>query len=401
LAAETSQLLKEAGDGGQLVSSVSRRVLALAAVLFAGSLAALPNVFVGPMNNDDVTWAKRSLAPWGFTRPAEPRERWSRETTLQYYYCIDHPAAARLVYGAALRAIGVSEITEEEWNDRESIEHNLARGRYLELGTRTVLRLVNFAFFLGTLALAYLGLEGIVGNKGLSAFGAMALAVEPTMTAGVNGVVTYIGADAVFVWCVVFAWFVWMSVGDRGLLGAAAAGAAGGLATATKINGSFVVIAIAAYYAASGRGWGRVARPLAAGVAAAAVFLALDPVYLSGGLSWMVEAFRDTIARRLDVKETYGGEAMGLSTRIEMSLAMLPQMYFLAPVAGILAAWRREAWFRATFFWATGVIVLHFALLFRHMPRYEAPVRAAFLILFLGAGLRTVQEVLQRRAEAA
>jgi hypothetical protein len=231
----------------------------------------------------------------------------------------------------------------------------------------------------------------------LALIGALPLALESTASVEVNGIIAYIGADAIFLFWLVLAWFLWLKTAARGVLAPLVLGLVTGLAASTKINGAFLVIGAAAYFAAFSSGWRRLTWPFAVCLTALAVYLALNPVYL-GGPAWTLQVFRDTIARRLAVKNEHLSVASQTYSRGEMIYATLPCLYLIVPVAGILVGWRRAWWFGPTAFWSLSIIALHLVFLYRFMPQYAAPVRAAFLIVFMAAGLSAAREAWRGRA---
>jgi len=374
-------------------SPLSRTLISLAVILFAAGMAAVPYAITAPSGADDVNWAKRSLAPWWFGSPRLSNQAWTPDYFKAYYQCIDHPSVARIVYRKALGIMGVRSLPMEEWDYAADALENVAKGRVLPYEVRIGLRMVNFAFFAAALCMAFFGLKKILGNRLLAVLGALALALEPSATRTLNGVVPYIGADAIFYFWVMATWLTWLEARREGLAGAALVGLVAGVATSTKINGAFLVVGAAAYFAAYSTGLRRVWYALAAGLCAVGAFLALNPIYFGGGWAWGAQVFRDTIAARFYVRETQVATEWGKYTRVEVILATLPHVYFLVPAAGIMALSRRERWFGATAFWSGSIIAGNLALMYMFMPRHAAPVRAAFLTAFAAGGLTVVGDV--------
>jgi hypothetical protein len=387
--------------------------LALSLLFFVACAVALPNVFLAEPGVDDVTWVKRSLTRWWFPWPRIVDDGWAREAALhqqnhrwsndyyrEYYYAIDHPPVARIVYRCAFHAAGITSLPVEDWDYSIPVSDNLARGRVLPYRVRTAARLVNFAFFAGFLLLVYFGLNAIVANRLLSLCAVSALALEPTLTMSFFGIVAYIGADTIFLFCLALSWLAWLRVGSKGAVGPLVVGLAAGLAVSTKMNGSFVVAGAAAYYALYSSGRRRLLYPAISCVAALAVFLALNPVFLGGGFHWAWKVLHDVLVRRAFVKaEHMHANTLFLLTKSQVPFAFLPQLCLLVPVAGIISVWRRSWWFGPTAFWSLPFIIGNLAFLYMFLPKYAAPVRVAFWVFFAAAGLETIAR-LWRRAPA-
>ena len=374
-------------------SPPSRTVLALAVICFVAAAHFVPHLLTASSGPDDVTWAKRSLEPWWFGEPRLIGEQWTALGHRRYYYCVHHPSLARIVYRWTLRSAGVTSLPMEEWDYEADSAANVAMGRVLPYAIRTPLRMVNFSFYLAAIILAYLGLNAVVHNRALAVFGALAVFIDPGAARGLNDAVTYIGADSALAFLTMLSWFVWLKSPQCSLRNAVLVGFVCGLAAATKVNGSFVLLGALGYYAAFSRGWNRLALPLAALAAAAGVFLALNPVYFGGGFGWAAKVFRDTIRVMFYLREVTTVTAWGSYTRFEVIMATLPHLFFVVPVLAICAQWRRDVWFRVTAFWAVPPIVLNLCLVYMYMSRYATPVRTGFLVLFMSAGLKAFQTI--------
>jgi len=389
-------------------SPASRTLAALLVISYAAAALALPYAIVAPSGTDDTNWAQRALAPWWFPQPRGVAAGWEKERELHfhdqkwtsaywrdYFYAIDHPSVTRIVYRAALHAAGIRELVNKPWDGTISNDRNEDLGHILPYRVRTLMRSVNLVFFLATLYLIFFAGKRALGSGGLAFLAALPIAVEPVMSKTQLSIVTYIGDDAILLFMVVLFWFAWLWAKDRGTAGAVVLGAAGGLATATQVNGCLPLLAAVVYYAIYARAWRRVALPTVMMGTAAAVFLALNPVYL-GGAAWMARALRDTMSLRTYIR---GQQPCGPGdfTRVETILAAVPHIYFYLAVAAVAFAARRTSWFGVTAFWSASVFFGNLALIHKAVPRYAAPIRVALLVLFMTAGLTALGDAWRAR----
>jgi hypothetical protein len=378
------------------VSSLAGTIIAIAVLSLATAASTIPAVYSGQFNHDDATWGKRALEPWWFPEPRLPKLQWGDDYARKYYYCIDHPAVTRIIYGAALHATGVRTLDIGEWDDRLDEAANVAEGRVLPYRVMITLRMVNLLLFAGAVIIAYFAFDLVIGNRILACLAALALAVDGAARAEVNGTVTYIGTDAPFLFWALASWFVWLKASGKGIMGPLVVGAVAGIATATKLTGAFIVLGAAGYWCVYSGGWRRLAYPLVTCAAAVTAFVLLNPVYLGGGIDWAIQVFRDMLSLRFQVRQEHLA-SVGTYTRLEVILSALPHLVFAIAAAGIMVAWRRAWWFGATAFWSISLIAFHMLFLYRFMPRYAVPMRAAFIALVMAAGMSTVKAFMQRK----
>ena len=380
----------EEGEGARRGGSASATAHALAVsfLLAATAFAALPPVFRVSPSPDELSWGRRSLVPWWFPEPRiMDKTLWSADYRQKYTQCIHHPTLARIVYRTVLTAAGYDKPPEAVWKYGASYNENIDRGNYLPLKMRRALRLTNAAFFAATVLVVYFGALRVLASPILAVLAVLPIVVEPTMRVGYKAVVPYAGADALFIFLLVFFWYVWLFVKDRPLAAVVWLGLVGGLAVSTKVNGLFVLAAAMVYYAVFARGWLRLAVPSGILALAAAVFLALDPVYFGGGFQWGWMVFRDTVALMFRLKEVTTDTSWGSFTKMETLAGAFPYLPFIVPAAAAVWRARSAQWFAVTFAWAVSIVVCNLALIYMPQPRYAAPARVAFFILVMAAGL--------------
>jgi hypothetical protein len=395
------------GPGGRVLS-ISAAILAPLLVAFICAWAALPAALRLPSGNDDVNWAKRSLAPWWYSAERRPipdwrgvydahflDQQWPDARSEEYFYCIDHPAVTRIVYRAALHASGVYSIGQQTWDSSRKAAANIAEGRLLPDKTRNLLRTVNFFFFLAGVLLVYVGFQGILRNPLLAALAALPLALEPSAIKTELAIVPYIGADAMLFFMLALVWAVWQRIARPGFAAAIALGALAGLATATKLNGAFVLPGLVIYFAVYSRGVSRVLFAAAVCTTAAVVFLALNPVFVGPGPAWSASVLGDMLHARAAVSGWMAARP-GTLTDFQVRYSLFPQVFFLLPIIGVLAGRLKERWFITASLFALPVIVFNLAGAPAMFPRYAAPVREAFFILFVPCGMLALKDLLAR-----
>ena len=376
--------------GAGVVERRSRRLPGWAAataggalVLAAVAVAAIPRVFRAPTNPDTVTWIDRSIVPWWFP---EPRIKDASQRTWEYsqvyYYAVHHPTVARIFYRTALFAMGVHDRPTYKWDYGTSVEENERRGNVPPKWLVRNLRALNVGVFALTALMLYGGLAWATGSRFWGALATLPVVLDPTWTADFRAVLPYIGTDTLFfLWQTAF-WLEWLWAAKRGTAATAALGVVGGLAVATKVNAAFMLAGACLYFVVCSRGWGRVVKPLVLGMVSLAVFLALNPVYWGDGLGWTIQVFGDVKRVMLELKGT-ADLPWATYTRWEVVLAAFPHILFAVPAALVLTRAQREWWFAPTAFWSASIIVLNVALIYMPLPRYSAPVRAAFLTIVM------------------
>ncbi len=383
--------------------SRGKTAAALAIVVSAALFSVMPQVYLARPAADELTWGARALTPWWF--PEEKiadRSLRSPEYQRQYYFAIHHPSVARIVYRFALHRAGFYEPPEEAWEYGLGYNDNLALGHRLPYDFRLTLRSVNAAFFAGAVVFIYLSTALILANRFLAVVATLPFAFEPTISNGWKAVVPYIGADAIFLFFLAAFLYCLLRLKDKGLPGVLALGMIAGITVSTKVNGSFALIGALIYFAAYSRGWRRLAWPVILGAMSVAVFLALNPIYFGGGLSWAVSVFKDTLRLMFYLKETTTALDWGTYTRWETIIGAFPYLSFLVPIAIVVVSARREKWFPVVSCWSASIVVLNLFLVYMPQPRYAAPVRMAFFVILMASGLSLLRSSFAtRRGEAA
>ena len=358
-----------------------------AAVVTLGCAVAwvVPSILAAEPSPDDITWMDRYLVSWRLPAERIPdASARSEEYKLEYYYAINHPSFARIVYGQIVRAVGIKERPERQYDYSQGRLENLRLGNVLPREEMLKVRWLNIGLFTAAVFAAFAGLWLVGRNRLLAAIGALPVALDPVFSADFRAVAPYIGADTLFIFLTVGFWAAWLALREKRVAGAIAVGVIGGLTTATKVNGAFMVAGAVLYYAASERGWRRMWVAGLAGIISVIVFAALNPIYFGGGLAWTKAVLRDSIAMMEYVKESKVSQTWAQYTRGEIMLAGLPLAVFLPAVAGLAWRARGEGWLGPTLFWSGSVTVGNLAFIYMADPRYTAPVRAAF-VLFASA----------------
>ena len=384
--------------------AMGRTLLAMAFLAAVGILAVFHWSLPQPAGIDDVNWAMRSLQPWWYpherVRPADWPDIYLRcwqsvqfpnDTLFDYFFSIDHPALARIVYREMLHAMGVEKVERPIWDFSKSMEWNKARRWWLPPEVLRGLRLTNAAFFIAGLMCAYLSLRLMLRSDLLAMLAALPIALEATISQTAIGAVSYIGADAILLFCLLLMHLAWVRLSGKGVAAACLVGALGGLATAAKVNGAFAVAGFCAFLILESRGWRRLTLPLAAGVSSLAVFFALNPVLIGPGPSWTITVIRDMLQARVVVNEWIMARP-GTFTKAETILALFPYVYLAVPIAAVLTYAGRVRHMKATAFWAVPFIIGNLAGAATMMPRYAAPLRVAFLMVFMPCGVLVLRD---------
>ncbi|MHC4714139.1 MAG: hypothetical protein ACYTAN_12850 [Planctomycetota bacterium] len=312
-----------------------------------------------------------------------------------YYYARHHPAFARLVYGFTLHRLGIYECNRPlvDYESNKGWEWNLLRGANVPIEIQTPLRIVNFAFLCGMIALVYFGFKHVFGNRLAALAGCLPLIFCHPIYTGPSpytGVAPYLGTDSMLLfWLAVF-WYLWITKGLKGFRGVVLLAVAGGFLVSTKVNGAFVLAGAIVYYAVRSKGVRRILYPLILTAIPFAIFLALNPVYRADDLRWMVKVFRDTVGLMFKLKGFTAEREWGQFTRGEVIAFTFPYWVFYLAVTAVIFYARRERWWRPTVAWALPTIILNWLLIYVPFPRYAGPISMAFLVLFGMCGMRLI-----------
>jgi hypothetical protein len=276
--------------------------------------------------------------------------------------------------------MGVRERPTYRWDYGTSVEENVRRGNVPPAWLLRNLRALNVAIYALTALMLYAAVAWATGRRLWGALGALPVIFDPTWTADFRAVLPYVGTDTLFFFWQTAFWLGLLWASRRGTPAAAALGVVGGLAVATKVNASFMLAGAVLYFVICSRGWGRLTRPLVLAAVSLTVFLALNPVYWGDGPGWTIQVFRDVKQVMLELSGT-ADLPWATYSRREVVLAAFPHVVFAVPAALVLVRTQREWWFAPTAFWSASIIILNLALIYMPLPRYSAPVRAAFLTI--------------------
>lgn len=305
-----------------------------------------------------------------------PGAPWSRG----YAYAVDHPSVQRYVYGWALRATGVTPVHGEDVDYSRPAAWNIENGRVPSMtGVVIPLRTVNALFMTAAVMLVFLAAFAVLKRP----YCALLVALPLVMSEHVClGAVAYLGTDAILAF-----WFAlslsltaYMSLRSVVLTwyGALVLGAIAGLALSTKLNGALALAAYCSYSVLASRGRRRLALPVVACLACAAVFVLLNPV-MRVSLSQSAQALRDMLAVRRDI--WLGDSLRWAVPRHELIVRMLPYGAFLFALAGAMLRLKKADWLPAVASWCL-VVSLGTALTVNYAPkRYYVPVEIAVFFL--------------------
>jgi len=377
----------------------SRPIIACCIITYLFVTVALKPVFFEQPPVDELTWVERSLIldwipdPNVICGSAQP----VRGSGWRYYFCIHHPTVARLAYRVVLRSAGFCDPPAKRYNDRITYDENCRLGNILPVQMRELLRATNAAFVLAALVLAYFALLQVCPSRFLALLALLPIVYEPSITGAFNSTVGYIGTDAILLFMLVLFLFAWLHMGDRGPGSAVVLGILGGLAASTKYNGVLAPLAAMAYFAVRQTGWRRVTRPLVTGAVAAAVFVALNPIYLAGGPAWAWKVFGDTLRVLSAGQKPEALQGMTVNGFSERLLLMFPDVVFLLPVVVLMSGVWRSRGLLQVIFWAAFLMGGNLIALRLFLPTYAAPVRLAFLLALMAAALAKARNLFGRQ----
>jgi len=298
-----------------------------------------------------------------------------------YAYAIDHPSIKRYVYGWVLGRIGVAELNVPDVDYTKSEKWNVDEGRVAPLKVLLALRFTNAVFVLAALLLVFLTALMILRNAWLALLVALPFVASERIAVGV---VAYLGADAILMFFLALSLFAFTALVMRdkatSLAGVLILGAVAGLAASTKFNGWLVAVAYVAYLAIVTKGADRLAKPLLAGLVAATVFVALNPVLRAGGIDNILAVISEMLERRRYIWESqYGAAAV---SRASLVARYFPYAAFVLPAAAALVALRREKWVLPVAVWSIVIIAGTLVSVNRDFRRYYVPVEMA--VFFTG-----------------
>jgi len=360
-------------------SPLSRSVLVVAILTFLAGATFFKSAIAAPVNIDEMSWVDRSLKPlWG-----PPYD------DLDFFYAVHHPSLSRIVYRTVLHAQGVYEVERPLVDYHKAPQWNFDRGAFPPYGVETALRYVNVAFLCGMAAFVYLGLRRILGNRALALAGCLPIFFNVPIN---NGACGYLGTDSMLLFWLAAFWYAWLLARGRGFFATLGLAVVGGLLVSTKVNGAFALVAAAAYFAASSRGYKRVVLPATLLVVPAAIFYALDPIYHGGGAGRVIGVMHETVRIMLALKAQTLSREWAQYARLDLLKESFPYWFFWLPALAVIVSARREKWFWPTAAWAGANVVLNWVLIYVPFLRYAAPMSMSFLVLFGATGLRLVAD---------
>jgi len=290
-----------------------------------------------------------------------------------YVYSIDHPALKRYVYGAVLRACGITSVETPEVDYAMGEQWNIEHGHLPPLAVVMPLRAVNAAVMTGAVVIIYLAALAALGNGWLAALTAAPLLFSERIA---NGAVSYIGCDAFLAFFMALALYLMILLAGRkravSLPGVVLLGIVAGLATCAKLNGALVVVAVMIYLALAARGADRVMKPVIAGATALVIFLAVNPVMRGGGLDWIFGVVWDMMARRRYIWHAQY-EQFTLS-RVQLVARFFPYAPFVWAVIAGGVILRRRKWLPPLAIWSAVLVIGTLVSVNRTYDRYFLPV---------------------------
>ena len=297
-----------------------------------------------------------------------------------YNAAVDVPAVNRWAYGAAQRLSRLTELPCPRADYSKSHAQNILEGRLPPWQGVMVMRSVNVAAYLATLALLWLtarmALGCSVGTARASAWAALAVVPLAFSKIQVFDVVARAGPDALLAFAMaamLAAWTYWhLRAEATSLKVVLYLGALAGLATGAKLNGALMVLALVGYLVAYCRGRDRLVKPLAAIGVSLVAFSLLNPVVFMGGVP-PYQPLLDMIQRRLHIigmRQEWTGP-MGW---LEFTRTAVPAWPVLPLFAAGLVAARRAQWFRPVAWWCALLTLGTFFSINRPVPAYLGPL---------------------------
>ena len=301
--------------------------------------------------------------------------RWVR----LYWHGIDHPALERWVFHFLLKLADrmPENLPVEPWDYSQSADWNIERGHVAPPGARRFVRVTNAAFMVATAALIFVAAARAVTP--LAGFLCAVAFIDPLNVLGHTvEIVWSLGPDPLL-WLMMTATLVsWVYLQDS-WHGALITGLAAGLAASTKLNGAFLVIAFVGWLLYKRR-W---RRALAAGAAAFAVFVLVNPVVWSRGVAGFPRVLWDFVAWGRMRAPAYAAAFAELAGKGWLGARAVilgqPLWLWIILIIALLAS-KRLRRLEPLVLWAAVIAIAHLLTVPAPAPRYVFPIQAGLII---------------------
>jgi len=341
------------------------------------------------IHSDDVLFLERFMVKPSIVRvePDMPIARMGevpgrggqpRELRL-YWHGIDHPALERWVFHYLLKWAGrmPENLPVEPWDYSQSADWNIDRGHVAPPGARRFVRVTNAAFMVAAAALIFVAAARAVTP--LAGFLCAAAFIDPLNALGHTVEIAWsLGPDPLL-WLMMAATLVsWVYLEDS-RHGALVTGLAAGLAASTKLNGAFLVIAFVGWLLYKRR-W---RRALAAGAAAFAVFVLVNPVVWSRGVAGFPRVLWDFVAWGRMRAPAYAAAFAELAGKgwlgARAVILARPLWLWIILIIALLAS-KRLRRLEPLVLWAAVIAMAHLLTVPAPAPRYVFPIHAGLII---------------------
>jgi hypothetical protein len=325
---------------------------------------------------DEPLWYLRCARIW----PCQFHSKWA------YGAAVDLPAVNRWLYGSALRATGLHTLPCPRADYSKTLEQNRAEGRVAPWRAVMVMRSVNVVVLCAMVGTLYCAAYLVVGSRWWALAAVIPVVASKTFSMRLT---EKVAPDAMLLCMMALTlapWLAWHLRGDIGkwkmglYLGLLA-----GLATATKLNGGLLVIALVVYFAITCGKWERVFVPLMTTGAAFAVFVLVNPVMWYGYIP-VFSPTVDMLARRFVIMAIKAAQygPMSFTDFAQQALPTWPLLPLMLAV--FFAAWR-QPWFLPVACWGGALAIGTFFTIGVPVQHYLAPLE---LGLYFPAALALV-----------
>jgi len=293
-----------------------------------------------------------------------------------YVHGIDQSALERWIFHYLLAWTGKlpRDLPDIQWDYERDYAWNLAQGNVAPPDAVRFVRVVNAAFMIGAVILAFAAIA-----RAATPLAGLVAGAYMVLHSAIVDILWSIGSDPLLWLCLAAALLLWVFFGAS-LRGAILVGLAGGLAASAKINGSVIVLGYVLWLAFKNRT--RLA--LLAGAVALAVFVLINPILFSRGVfgvPWMLWEMLSWRASRAELFAAHYRAYAG-APQWKVVFYLLGSWWPLLP---LLLLSRRFWRLDPAVFWATALVIGHAATVTAPVARYTFPLQAGLVLGLLAA----------------
>jgi len=332
------------------------------------------------VHSDDLTWMWRFVEKPRAALPSQPTDYravsylpgqgQAPQSDLDYIWGLDQPALERWVFHGLLHISGrfPETLPEKNWDYTHDLRWNVENGNVGPPDAVHFVRVVNAAFMILAVVLIFAALARAVSPlAGLIA--GLYFVLHPSVTVTMWS----IGPDPLL-WLLMaagLALWVWQGATWRG---AVLVGVVGGLAASAKLNGALVIVGFCLWLVLKRRPL----LALLAGVLALAVFVVVNPILFSRGVTglpgmlWEMARWRSVRTGMM----MQGYPAFAAAPRWYIPFYLLGAWWALVP---LLVVSQRLWRFEPAVFWAATLAIGHLALVTVPEPRYTLLIEAVLV----------------------